>query len=168
MKEIKLLFLGEYKPWTVVFRFVRRGSWTRSKTKACTRQRVKGADGISRKPFHPMQIYCMQLQDIQLPRKNCFHFKPRQMGFKWWWGIKCGNAMDIKSGPPSRFCPLNVFSLGSSGGFVQKVDGLILIRTANHLLFSSAGRPMILKSAEGKLQQDGHLASHYPTQGRTR
>ena len=78
-------------------------------------------------------------------------------------GIKCGNAMDIKSGPPPWFRPLNVFRPGSEGGFGQKVHGLILIRTANRLLFFSAGRLLvILKSAEGKLQLDGHLASHYP------
>ena len=78
-------------------------------------------------------------------------------------GIKCGNAMDIKSGPPPWFCPLNVFRPGSEGDFGQKVHGLILIRTANRLLFFSAGRLLvILKSAEGKLQEDGHLASHYP------
>ena len=100
--------------------------------------------------------------------KTAFTSSPGKWDLNGGGRIKCGNAMDIRSGPPSRFCPLNVFSLGSSGSFVQKVDGLILIRTANHLLFSSAGRPMILKSAEGKLQQDGHLASHYPTQGRTR
>ena len=46
--------------------------------------------------------------------------------------------------------------------WAKSARGLILIRPANRLLFSSAGRLVILKSAEGKLQQDGHLGSHYP------
>ena len=71
------------------------------------------------------------------------------MGFKRW-GIKCGNAMDIKSGPPLVLPPQCFLGEGRGRGFRAKSGrSLILIRTANHLLFFAAGRLVILKSAEG-------------------
>ena len=64
--------------------------------------------------------------------------------------IKCGNAMDIKSGPPLVLPPQCFLCEGRGRGFRAKSGrSLILIRTANHLLFFAAGRLVILKSAEG-------------------
>ena len=64
--------------------------------------------------------------------------------------IKCGNAMDIKSGPPLVLPPQCFLGEGRGRGFRAKSGrSLILIRTANHLLFFAAGRLVILKSAEG-------------------
>ena len=57
----------------------------------------------------------------------------------------------ISNPVPPWFCPLNVFlGEGRGRGFRAKSGrSLILIRTANHLLFFAAGRLVILKSAEG-------------------
>ena len=103
---------------------------TWSKTKACTApgQRLKGADEISREePFQAVPIRYMQLQHIRLPcavrTKTAFTSSSPANGVLMG-RLKCGNAMDIKSGPP-LVLPPNVFCAREGAeGFEQKVDAV--------------------------------------------